>query len=379
MRSGSPDFSDYPRPAGERTATMHDMPNDRTLSPVFVHSWWRTSSTYVWFKLRQNPSLCCYYEPLHEVVGHLTLDLVRFKPSPELFKLANHPVMERDNYAEYEPLILAGGIPFHKELSYDRYFLLPGEADPALEAYLETLIRSAGAANQRPVMAFCRSSLRAASMRRRFGGLHIAIVRNPRDQWGSMLEQASRGGLYFQAGVLAIASRLRTRFPRAFAHLPCALPDHRGRRYNPDELKHYHAMATRERPSNIYAVLVLIWLASALQLLSACDVVIDSDRLSADAQARAGTEARLAREGLPVDFSDYATPRHPRLPLAPDALDSIEAAAIHALSRNARPLAVYHPERINAHLASLAPSNARLVRLALDALRAAPRQAPLAS
>jgi hypothetical protein len=338
--------------------------------PVFVHSWWRTASTYVRDKLRRRDDLCCYGEPLHEVIGHLTLKIVRAPVDPAVLKRLHHPALHRTYFADYEPL-LAEGTGFHKSLSYDRYFLAPAETDTQLEQYLARLIDSARNRNKRAVLAFCRSSLRAAWMKQRFGGLHLALLRNPREQWGSMLEQHRQGGTYFLAGMLAIAGKLRSRFPRAFAHLPCELPDYRERLYNPDELGKYIELAKRMRAYDLYAVFALIWLASALQVLSVADVVLDSDSLSSDGTARQRAAALLATKDLDIDFSDCATPAHRDLPLSLEALDSVEMAAVRALSRNARALVVYHPSRVAANAEVLAPLSGQLVRIALSALRPA--------
>ena len=340
------------------------------LAPVFIHSWWRTSSTYLRHKLREHDHLCCFAEPLHEVVGMLTLQIVRARPDPAKLKALHHPELKRGYFAEYEPL-LERGIPFHKSLSYDRYFLGPGESDAQLETYLAALVDSARGRGKRAVLAFTRSALRAAWMKRHFGGLHLALLRDPREQWGSMFEQARlEGGTYFLAGVLAIAARLRARFPRAFAHLQCKLPDHRADAYNPRELGFYMSLAKETRAYELYAVYALVWLASTLQMLSVAQLVLDASRLSADAAARRSAEQRLAAQGLPVDLSDMTTPKHARFALAPEAMESIEFGAARALARNARELVIADETAIAGNLADLAPRSRRLIELCLRARRA---------
>ncbi|MBI2310884.1 MAG: hypothetical protein HYU77_00060 [Betaproteobacteria bacterium] len=337
--------------------------------PVFIHAWWRSSSTYVWAKLRGVESLCCYYEPLHEAIGTLTLDAVRAGPNPAFPRALHHPVTDRNYYAEYQGVLEAGGTGFAKALSYDRYFLRPGEPDAALERYLGRLIGISAERGNRAVLCFCRSPLRSAWMRQRFGGLHLALLRSPRDQWGSFLEQRGLGRPYFVSGLVAIAAKLGARFPHAFAHLSCRLPDRRSRAYSPDELRHFHGVAKTLGDYNLYALFVLVWLASALQSLGVAEIVLDSDRLSGDAAARARAAARLAAEGLPADFSDCAAPRHPDLPLNPEALDSIEAAAARALACNARELVVADEAKIEPLLEELSPASREILRRALDELR----------
>jgi hypothetical protein len=338
-------------------------------APVFLHSWWRTSSTYVWGKLRQIEHLCCYSEPLHETVGNLTLPIVRGRVDARIVANLNHPPMQRPYFAEYEPLLLEGGTRFTKALSYDRYLLYPQEADAELESYLRQLIESARQRGKRPLLACVRGSLRAAWMHRRFGGLQIALLRNPRDQWGSMLEQNSRGGAYFVAGVLAICGKLAGRVPGAFAHLPFRLVNYLGPNYNPLELGRYFAQVKELDADVGYGLFVLLWLASALQILSVADVVLDADQLSRSSQLRSRAEAQLSTHGLPVDFSDWATPSHPDLAQSPERLSEIEADAAQALGAGARPLVAVNPARIEGCCPDLDAASAQLLLRALDELR----------
>ncbi len=337
---------------------------------MFLHSWWRTSSTYVWSRLRRNASLCCFSEPLHEMVGGLTLVMTRGQVDHEAVARLHHPAMQRPYFAEYEPLVRARSVGFSKALSYDRFFLYPREPDAELERYLAGLAASARARGRRPLFACVRSSLRAAWMRRRFGGVHLALLRNPRDQYGSMLEQHAQGGTYFLAGVVAVAAKLQARFARAFAHVPMKLVDYRGPNYNPAELGRYLKIAQQLDPALGYALFLPVWLASALQLASVCDAVLDADRISAERAAREAAQAALAAHGLPVDFSDWATPRHPELALAPARLEAIELEAVRALAGEARPLVVLNAKRIRARAPALEPLSGRLLLQALDALRA---------
>ena len=340
-------------------------------APVFLQSWWRTSSTYVWSRLRRNPALCCYSEPLHEMVGGLIPIMTHGTVDDVAVQRLHHPPMQRPYFAEYEPLVRAGTVGFSKALSYDRFLLYPDEPDEELLGYLSGLAASARERGRRPLFACVRGSLRAAWMRRRFGGVHLALLRNPRDQWGSMLEQQAQGGAYFTAGVIAVAAKLAARFPRAFAHVPVKLVNYRGPNYNPSELGRYGAFARELDPALGYALFMPVWIASALQLVSVCDTVLDSDRISAEPAARAAAQEALAAHGLPVDFSDWATPRHPELALEPARLEAIEAEAVRALAGEARPLAVFSPARIRARAPELEPLSGRLLLQTLEALGAA--------
>ena len=50
--------------------------------PLFIHAWFRSGSTYIWSKLRNDEKLICYYEPFHEVLAEKSLveQIERHKP-----------------------------------------------------------------------------------------------------------------------------------------------------------------------------------------------------------------------------------------------------------------------------------------------------------
>jgi len=346
--------------------------NETTASPVFVHAWWRASSTWFWAKLRRQPGLRCYYEPLNERLAYWTAPLLRgYRPDPAALRRSKHPPMERPYFAEYLELYEAGGTGYALPLSYERYLLAPGKEDAALERYLAGLIAHAAARKERAVLCFVRSPMRALWMKRRFGGLHIAQLRNPRDQWASFRAQGRNGSSYFTAGMLLIAERLQARFPAALAGMP-ALPrlTLRPRALSADG----PALA----PQAEYRLFMLLWLASALQSLSASEIVLDSDRLSSDAAGRRAVEAALAAQGLRADLSDAAAPSHVELPLAAKALQAAEEWAVRRLARESRALALFDPARVTAGLARLAPVSRSLVQRSLAACGRAstPRAAP---
>jgi hypothetical protein len=338
-----------------------------------VHAWWRAATTWFWAKLRARPALRCYYEPLHERLAVLTAAALRAQRlDPEQLRRMGHPPLERPYFAEYLELLEAGGTGLDPALSYERYFLAPEEDDPALERYLRRLIGHAAQRGERAVLCFVRSPLRALWMRRRFGGLHIAQIRNPRDQWGSFIARGGSRGSYFTNGTLLIARRLHRRVPRLFSHL-ARLPGPRVRAF-PEVTVSARGMTMQGESighAREYAVFVLLWLASALQSLSAAEIVIDCDRLSADAPARARVGAQLAAQGLGVELDDVAARRHAGLPLAASALGEIEALAVRQLAGDARALVLAHPKRIAARLEYVSSESHALLEAALAAL--APR------
>jgi hypothetical protein len=339
--------------------------NATASSPVFVHAWWRAASTWFWAKLRDQAGLRCYYEPLNERLAYWTAPRLRaHRPDPATLRRSKHPPMERPYFAEYLELYEAGGTGYAIPLSYERYLLAPEEEDAALERYLAGLIAHAAGRGERAVLCFVRSPLRALWMKRRFGGLHLAQLRNPRDQWASFRAQGKDGRSYFTMGLALIAAHMSRRLPAAFAGMP-PLPHIA---LKPRALSSDGPALPAEAE---YRLFMLLWLASALQSMSAAELVLDSDRLSADAKEREAAKAALAAQGLRADLSDAAAPGHAELPLDAPALRRAEEWALRRLAGESRTLALFEPARVAAGLERLAPFSRELVQRSLAASRGA--------
>jgi hypothetical protein len=274
--------------------------------------------------------------------------------------------MQRPYFAEYIELLEAGGAGYDVTLAYERYLLAPDEKDLALERYLARLIEHAASRRERAVLCFVRSPMRALWMQRRFGGLHIAQLRNPRDQWGSFRAQGKGGSSYFTAGLSLIGASLRRRHPAALETLP-ELPRVK---LKPAALSSTGAPLSLEAE---YGLFILLWLASGLQSLAAAEVALDSDRVALDAAARRRAEERLAEHGLRADLSDAAPPRHAELPLADAELEAIEAGAVRSLAGNARALLGGDVTRAGELTAELAPFSRELLERCLEVGRSAGR------
>lgn len=172
--------------------------------------------------------------------------------------------------------------------------------------------------------------------------------------------------------MLAIAGALRSRCPGAFSHLgaiaaPAGAPEL-------SEVSMARSGFIARGPNmggpRQYGAFVLIWLASALQALSAADLVLDCDRLSEDARLRATIGARLAAEGLAVDLADIAARRYPDNPRFAPQQREIEQLALRQLAGAARGLVAVDLERAVAALDQVSEASRALLEPALAALRA---------
>lgn len=304
-------------------------------SPVFVHSGWRCSSTYVWSRFRALPVVRAYYEPWHEQLATLTPErIARETPSASGLR---HPGEDAPYLTEFAGLLkLAGGVSgYQRRFALDDYFLPPGQQDAAQTAYVAGLIGHAQAAGETPVMACCRTLGRIEWLRRRFGGFHVVLIRDPLQQWLSFHSLRRRARpTYFELCQYVLLSEAAEAAPLA-RQLRLPPPKHG------DLTQRIAAVRRRLKraPARVsFAAFLAVYLLSYLKALPQADLVIDVDRLGQDRDYAARiTDALHARCGLTPDFSDCRTPvPHAEAPTAPyrrisrqviDALDVRTALA----------------------------------------------------
>ena len=336
--------------------------------PIFVHAWWRSGSTYVWSKLRENNRLVCYYEPLHERIAHLSLERIAQHLAIEKSRSLRHPLQKFHYYAEYASLLRSNNLLFCSELSYDRFLLRPEQVDQQLHEYIQGLIDAAAAGGRTAVLCFCRSQMRSAWMKKVFGGLHVAQIRNPADQWGSF-----KGGPYFIKKLLTIALKLRNFHPDSFKHI---------------EVFERFAQATSNRRSlsveqvfgffinqisqnDALAIFMVVWIASALQAITYSDFILDIDLLSNDLQYRNAVTEQFATIGCSIDFSDCASPSSDQN--SATEFDRVMRDAVRAIRSNASALVIANGPAVEKWLPSLSALSRNILRSALtgDRLSAA--------
>jgi hypothetical protein len=328
-----------------------------TTDPIFIHAWWRSGSTYVWSKLREKDSCVAYYEPLHEKISYLTPEVVEGPGDIELSRAYRHPLQKKNYFAEYAKLIRTNDLHFSPELSFDRFLLLPEEKDENLRLYLKGLVHAALSAQRVAVLCFCRSQMRSAWMKNVFDGIHIALLRNPADQWASF--DVDR---YFRDKMLTIALKLRTRYPFAFAHIEAfeQFAQHISRRPSLP-VEQLFQLFIKERDA--LAVFLVIWIASALQVVSYGDYILDIDLLSSDLSYRRATSAWFQALGLSIDFSDCASPSLGKLPVSVSEFDQMLQNAAAAIRNGAAPLIIREPDVIRKRLTTLSPLSSKFLRM----------------
>jgi hypothetical protein len=276
---------------------------------VFIHSGWRCSSTYVWSRFRALPTARAYYEPWHEALANLTSEAIA-RHTPDASGL-RHPGGAQPYLVEFSDLLAPGGgvAGYRTRFALDDYFLEPGDQDPEQAAYVHGLIGAARAEGRIPVLACCRTLGRVAWLREQAGGFHIVLIRDPVQQWLSFysLRKRPRPTYFEQCQYLILAEAEQGGPAAALLGIP------RVRGALAQRIAAVRRRLKRAPASMSFAAFIAVYVLSYLKALAQADLVIDVDRLGADAAyARTVSAVVETATGLAPDFSDCRSPTpHP--------------------------------------------------------------------
>lgn len=274
---------------------------------VFVHSGWRCSSTYVWHRFRALAGVRAYYEPWHEQLARVSAETLRAE-TPDNSGL-RHPGGTEPYLKEFEVVLdPAGGLRnFDPSFALDRFWIEPEASDLAQQTYLEGLVEAARVRDETPIFACCRTLGRAGWLRRRFGGFHVMLVRDPVQQWLSFYSLRRRPRpTYFELCHYVLLSEMA-----GGEDLSHALLGHRfdGVGTLDQRLAAVRGKLKRAPASVSFQAFLAVWLRSYLKALPEADLVVDVDRLARDQTYAREIEAAIeAGCGLKPDFSDCRAP-----------------------------------------------------------------------
>ena len=261
--------------------------------PVFIHSSWRASSTWLWAKLRAAPTTIAYCEVFHERLASLTAAYLRendFSRWP-----SKHPE-GAPYFLEFAPLVGAGGaVPgYDRRMAFEWFFPrdgLGGALGAAERSYVEGLICSAEARRKIPVLSDTRTLGRFRAIADAFPGRHVLLVRNAFHQWASYTEQWAHGNGYFMDMLFSTLAGARG---DPFARL----------------LTEWFVQKDRS-PTNAatFQLFLLFHLYLYAHAYDAADLVVDVNRVAGEPDHRAAIEAALGDAvRAPIDLSDARTP-----------------------------------------------------------------------
>jgi hypothetical protein len=256
---------------------------------VFVHSGFRTSSTWLWLKFRQAKGTRAYYEPFNDMLA--SMDRAAATSFGPASWNSHHPLSD-PYFTEFADFIGdEGGIHLYRpEMPIKSY--VPSEGvDGELSVdeinYLSLLIEGAHRAGELPVLCDTRTLARSRALRKAFGGTHVLLTRNLHEQWCSFSEQAVDGNGFFFDSLF--------RQVEAGGHDPF--------------LGHLAELAAKRQgrtdTAEAYALFLLSQLYSNAVAFDACQIHVDSTVIAANAVERRAVETRLSHLlHSEIDLSD---------------------------------------------------------------------------
>lgn len=276
---------------------MKPSPRDQA---IFIHSLWRSGSTYIFNAFRRSKAgYWAYQEPVHEIVlsAKDNPDVLASCTSETLATL-RHPQLEKPYFYELQQTHQAWhDFVIEKKIIYDDYF--GASSIEPLKRYLQALISSA---HGRPVIQECRTSCRIAALKQALGGTHIYLWRNPWDQWWSY-----KSTYYFD-----ITSQLILNAP---SH-PDVITRLRGeigfKEFHDADISKEFAHFDRKRlpADRSYLVFYLLWCLGLLEGMGSADILLNIDALSLDNAYRDDVQNHLLQFDITdIDFSDCKIPQ----------------------------------------------------------------------
>jgi hypothetical protein len=281
------------------------------------------------------PEVCAYYELFHEALGCETRHELASR-APDGWA-SRHPQLDAGYFAEYLPLVGTGGVPgFDKSFPVDHFFAESPDMLEPERRYIASLVAHAKRLGRTPVFGCCRTIGRVPWLKTSFRGMHILLVRDPRQQWYSgYARRREAGQAYFEVMPYFILGKAKLEPARRVARM-LGIPTVDAATVDA-EYQHYAAVLNAADPEQSYAAFYAVLCLSLDRALPVADLVIDIDRLSADPIYRIGVERALrAQTRLGVSFSDATIPRHD-IPAGLMNFDAIERSVTALICRDSPP------------------------------------------
>jgi hypothetical protein len=299
---------------------------------IFIHSLFRTGSTYIYNKFRQQGNCYCYYEPFHESL--LNLKNHQQTIDENLQKMMHHPAMNQDYFHEYESFLdpKTSSVPFfRKSFTADEFCY--NEANPPLKKYIDFLIlQSSG---KIPVFQFNRSALRTGWFKSNYPkAINIYLLRHPRDNWMSHITLEKGENPYFAGMSLLIASLNKD--ASYFKPLAEILPliDFKWEDFK-NQIRFYINLIPVYTDVEQYLIFYFIWLNAMIENVLHADIIINMNRLSENTTYQTDLNNLFKQFNIPeIDFRDAHLPVYKDFPLSVQSMDSVEDRVQRIVFRN---------------------------------------------
>lgn len=271
-----------------------------SVSPIFIHSLFRSGSTYL-FKVfrRSDVKYCAYQEPLHEMSAFAAEDpkqLINGFGEAES-KLNRHPHLSSGYFQELFDAWPAWKDSITEEMVYRGYFATD-EAEVGT-GFWKSLI---AVAKVRPVFQECRTSGRIKAIKKALGGSHLFLWRNPWDQWWSYKINS-----YFNTANQLIINSDDVPAPLKLMLHELALPQYKQKDLGGAFAFYSQRPLTSEQS---YLVFYMLWCLALREGANNADLLLNIDRLSESEEYQSEILSKMRHLGIDgVDFSDCQVPQ----------------------------------------------------------------------
>ncbi len=254
---------------------------------IFVHSSFRTASTYLWDQFRSDAKTVAYYEVFHECLDTLTVEGIR-GTAPGNWN-SKHPP-SAPYFLEFLPLLRDGGgvAGYRPEFSVQSFIPAEGclgQITVEETDYVRGLIHKVERHGRIPVLTDTRTVGRLRGLKAACPGLHILLYRNLFQQWCSYTEQALQGNNYFLDRTIEVIrlGRHDGFLDRLYQMFPVEAP-------SPFDL-------------NTFFQFVFLHLHLYAMAAGGADVIIDVNRLDHDPAYRDEVEQKIATQNVQIDLA----------------------------------------------------------------------------
>lgn len=292
--------------------TRVNVPVKMKKTPLFIHSLFRTGSTYIWHKFRQQKEYYCYYEPFNQFLSDISLQrpYIWSHESKAAAKV-RHPEMTQNQLFEYKKCLKPGqtGVPFFKKsFSFDDY--CNNASDPDKKRYIDNLIQAAEDEGKRAVLQFNRSALRIGWFKTYFpDSINIYLIRNPRNQWQSYISMAEEQHLdiFLIMDLLITGKNKNTQYFKNLSPYIYLL-EFNSDRFQ-DEERVYRTLLDVYSYDELYFIFYFIWFTALWENVCHADILLAIDLLISDkCYAERIVEALEKKSITGINLSDV-TPR----------------------------------------------------------------------
>jgi glycosyltransferase involved in cell wall biosynthesis len=276
--------------------TTSRLERDESLpSATFVHSLFRSGSTYIYNAIKRTNKFHVYHEPMHEVIESLPNSWTELLSRKDQLKSTlRHGFLLGNYFDEFSHLLPSIKKTFRAKYSFDLYFMDAIESAPELMAYIDILIDGAP---KPPVLQCTRTCGRIGWLQENYDSKHVFLLRNPWDQWYS----------YKVDPYISITPRIiysQINLPtvlKAVFEASGALPVFGGETREKITYGIRHPLPAEQD----YWLFFGLWVYSYLCGTSSCDSFIDMDRLSVSKEYQQESLTKLEMIGLEsIDFTD---------------------------------------------------------------------------